>query len=134
MSRNWIDWFSLRRRQVPRVAIQCIIDVEIPNSEPLHYTGLNALDISAQGLRLEGADDAQIRDLICDRGRAWMRLRLPGTHIYSPRVHAELRWGMGEKPKYQTGWRFTEINSSTVRVVEDYIEANLGDIVEEPEN
>ena len=132
MLSDWSDWFSLRRRQAPRVAINCIVDIEVPESNPTHYTGLTALDVSTQGMRLEGGDDEHIRGLICERGRAWIRLRLPGMRTNLPRVQAELRWGLGATPQYQTGWRFSRIDGATIKLISEYVEEHTEDILEEP--
>ncbi|MAN22724.1 MAG: hypothetical protein CME10_00480 [Gemmatimonadetes bacterium] len=129
---DWSDWFSLRRRQAPRVALNCLVDIEVPESDPTHYTGLTAVDVSTQGMRLEGGDDQHIRSLISDRDRAWVRLRLPGMRTNLPRVQVELRWSADTEKKYQTGWKFSQINSTTSKLISEYIEDHSEDILEEP--
>ncbi len=131
MIEEWKDWFALKRRSSPRVRVHWMADVEIPNTDPLYYTGLLALDLSTQGIRLEGGDAESVRRLLSDDGKAWMRLRLKGLQPPLPRVEAELCWGMGEKPHFCTGWRFTSIDSHTVQLIEVYVADHLEDIIEE---
>ena len=131
MLSNWSDWFSLKRRQAPRVAVNCLVDMEVPETEPLHYTGLTVVDVSTQGIRLEGGDVDHIRGLTCERGRAWMKLRLPGIRSNLPRVEAELRGSLGAKPQYQTGWRFSSIDGSTIKLISEYVVEHSEDILEE---
>lgn len=108
-----------------------MIDVEVPGSNPLHYVGLLARDLSTQGIRLEGSDADRVRELLSEDGRVWMRLRLKGMLPPLPRVQAELCWGMGEKPHFTTGWRFTDIDSNTIQLIEVYVAEHQEDILEE---
>ena len=128
---EWKDWFSLRRRSTPRVSVNWMIDVEVPGSTPLHYVGLLAKGLSTQGIRLEGSDADRVRKLLSEDGRVWMRLRLKGMLPPLPRVQAELCWGMGEKPHFTTGWRFTDIDSNTIQLIEVYVAEHQEDILEE---
>mgnify|MGYP001170725559 FL=1 len=128
---EWRDWFSLRRRSTPRVSVNWMIDVEVPGSEPLHYVGLLARDLGTEGIRLEGSDVDRVRELLSDDGRVWMRLRLKGVSPPLPRVQAELCWGLGEKPHFMTGWRFTRIDSETIQLIESYVAEHQEDIIEE---
>ena len=50
-----------------------MVDLEVPDSNPMHFTGLFALDMSAQGIRLEGGNSEQVRKLLSFEGRTWMR-------------------------------------------------------------
>lgn len=131
MAIEWRDWFSLRRRSSPRVAVNWMIDVEVPGSEPLHYVGLLARDLSTQGIRLEGSDAERVRELLSEDGRVWLQLRLKGMSPPLPRVQAELCWDMGEKPHFTTGWRFTNIDSNTIQRIEVYVAGHQEDIIEE---
>lgn len=108
-----------------------MIDVEVPGSNPLHYIGLLAKDLSTQGIRLEGSDADRVRELLSEDGRVWMRLRLKGMLPPLPRVQAELCWGVGEKPHFTTGWRFTDIDSNTIQLIEVYVAEHQEDILEE---
>ena len=113
------------------MSVNWMADVEIPNTDPLHYTGLLALDLSTQGIRLEGGDAESVRQLLSDDGKAWMKLRLKGLTPPLPRVQAELCWGMGEKPHFRTGWRFTSIDSHTIQLIEVYVADHIEDVIEE---
>ena len=112
-------------------ARKCKLDdrCEVPGSEPLHYVGL--LPDLAQGIRLEGSDAGRVRELLSDDGRVWMKLRLKGMSPPLPRVQAELCWGLGEKPHFMTGWRFTDIDSETIQLIEVYVAEHQEDIIEE---
>jgi hypothetical protein len=124
------DWFSYRhRRRAPRVSVDWMVDLEVPNSKPLHFTGLFALDMSEEGIRLEGSDAEQVRKLLSTDGRAWMRLRLPGVKPPLPRFEAELRWGMGQTPHFRTGWLFTSSDRETKKLLDDYIAAHPQDVI-----
>ena len=70
-----------------------------------------------EGIRLEGIDVDRVRELL-DDGRVWMKLRLKGVPPPLPRVQAELCWGLGEKPHFMTGWRFTDIDLKTIQLIE----------------
>jgi hypothetical protein len=131
MQIEWKDWFSMRRRSTPRVRVNWMIDVEVPNSQPMHYIGLLARDMSTEGIRLEGSDADRVRELLSEDGRVWMKLRLKGLQPPLPRVQAELCWGLGEKPHFLTGWRFTDIDSHTIQLIEVYVADHQDDIVEE---
>lgn len=65
------DWFS--PRSATRVSVNWMVDLEVPDSNPMHFTGLFALDMSAQGIRLEGGNSEQVRKLLSFEGRTWMR-------------------------------------------------------------
>lgn len=121
--------FSQRRRNRTRVAVDWMVDLEVPNSDPIHYTGLFALDMSAMGIRLEGGDVQQVRSLLSEGGCVWMKLRLPGMQLPLPRVEAELRWGMGEAPRFRTGWLFTHLDSETQQLLDEYIAAHPEDVI-----
>ena len=49
------DLFSTRRR-APRVAVHWMVDLAIPHTDPQHWIGLFATDLSAQGIRLQGLE------------------------------------------------------------------------------
>ena len=106
-----------------------MVDLEVPNSQPMHFTGLFALDMNAQGIRLEGGDPEQVRKLLSIDGRAWMRLRLPGMKPPLPRLEGELRWGMGETPHFRTGWLFTNVDRELLKLLDDYIAAHPEDLI-----
>ena len=74
---EWRDWFSLRRRNTPRVSVNWMIDVEVPGSEPLHYIGLLARDLGTEGIRLEGSDVDRVRELLSDDAVSYTHLTLP---------------------------------------------------------
>ena len=50
------DLFSARRRSNPRIAVDWMVDLAVPNTDPQHWIGLFATDLSAQGIRLQGLD------------------------------------------------------------------------------
>ena len=79
---------------------------------------------------VQGSDADRVRKLFSEDGRVWMRLRLKGMPPL-PRVQAELCWGMGEKPHFTTGWRFTDIDSNTIQLIEVYVAEHQEDILEE---
>ena len=39
--------------------------------------------------------------------------------------------GLGEKPHFVTGWRFTDIDSKTIQLIESYVVEHQEDIIEE---
>ncbi|MFT5086144.1 MAG: hypothetical protein ACI906_000215 [Candidatus Latescibacterota bacterium] len=121
------DWFSPRR--ATRVSVKWMVDLEVPDSNPMHLTGLFALDMSAQGIRLEGGNAEQVRKLLSFEGRTWMRLRLPGMKPPLPRLQAELRWGMGETPHFLTGWLFTKPDKEILKLLDEYIVAHPADVI-----
>lgn len=123
------SWFSARRARAPRVSVDWMVDLEIPDSKPVHFTGLFALDMSAQGIRLEGGNPEQVRKLLSVDGRAWMRLRLPGAKPPLPRLEAELRWGMGEAPHFRTGWLFASPERELQKMLDDYIATHPEDVI-----
>ncbi len=129
MKKFFSKLFSFRRRSSTRVAIDWMVDLEVPDSDPMHYTGLFALDMSALGIRLEGGDAEQVRSLLSMDGCVWMKLRLPGMQLPLPRVEAELRWGMGEAPHFRTGWLFTHLDSEVQQLLDEYIATHPKDVI-----
>ena len=126
------DLFSTRRRRAPRVAVHWMVDVAIPNTDPQHWTGLSATDLSAQGIRLQGLELDDIRRLLSDEGYAQMKLRLPGMRPPLPLLAAELRWGLGEKPNFHTGWLFSKIDADTLELIDTYIADHPQDLIKNP--
>jgi hypothetical protein len=126
------DLFSSRRRHTSRVAVRWMVDLAVPDSDPQHWTGLFATDLSAQGIRLQGLDPDAIRRLLTDEGHAHMKLRLPGMRLPLPLVAAELRWGMGEKPHFRTGWLFAQIDKETRELLDRYIAEHPEDQLADP--
>ena len=126
------DLFYARRRSAPRVAADWMVDLAVPNTDPQHWVGLFATDLSAEGIRLRGLDSAQIRRLIDKIERAQMKLRLPGMRPPLPQVIAELRWGLGDDANFSTGWRFAEIDAQTLRIIDAYIADHPQDLIVDP--
>ena len=91
------DLFSARRRSNPRIAVEWMVDLSVPNTDPQHWIELFATDLSAQGIRLQGLDADEVRRLLSYEGHALIKLRLPGVRPPLPLIRAELRWGLGEK-------------------------------------
>jgi len=58
------DLFSSRRRSHPRVVVQWMVDVAVPDPEHQRWVGLFANDLSTQGIRLKGLDTDDVRDLL----------------------------------------------------------------------
>lgn len=123
------DLFSSRRRRNPRVTVHWMVDLAVPNTDPQRWTGLFATDLSAQGLRLQGLDADEIRRLLSYDGRAQIKLRLPGMRPPLPLVSAELRWGLGEKPRFHTGWLFTQLDANTLELIDTYIADHPQDLL-----
>ena len=91
------DLFSTRPRSNPRIAVDWMVDLAVPNTDPQHWIGLFATDLSAQGIRLQGLEAYEVRRLLSYEGHALIKLRQLGVRPPLPLVHAELRWGLGEK-------------------------------------
>jgi len=127
------DLFYARRRSTPRVAVDWMVDLAVPDTNPQHWIGLFATDLSAEGIRLRGLDSAQIRRLIDKIERAQMKLRLPGMRPPLPQVIAELRWGLGDDANFSTGWRFAEIDAQTLRIIDAYIADHPQDLIVDPD-
>ena len=117
------DLFSTRRR-APRVAVHWMVDLAIPHTDPQSWIGLFATDLSAQGIRLQGLEP--------DEGHAQMKLRLPGMRPPLPQLAAELRWGLGEKPNFYTGWLFSKIDADTRKLIDNYIADHPQDLIKDP--
>ena len=126
------DLFSARRRSNPRVAVDWMVDLAVPDSDPLRWIGLFATDLSAQGLRLQGLDADEVRRLLSYEGHAQMKLRMPGLRPPLPLVSAELRWGLGEKPRFHTGWLFTQLDADTLELIDTYIADHPQDLLADP--
>jgi len=115
------DLFSSRRRSHPRVVVQWMVDVAVPDTEPQRWVGFFATDLSTQGIRLKGLDTDDVRGLLYYRGDALMKLRMPGLRPPLPLVTAELRWSLGEKPNCHTGWLFAKIDANTLELIDKFI-------------
>ena len=126
---SFLDSFGLKRRQGPRIAVRWWIDVRVPGTEK--YAGFFASDIGVFGVRLQGDGSEAFARLLSKDGRANMLLRVPG-HREAFAVEAELRWGMGRKGRFRTGWKFTHITHRAQKVLNDYIEAHPEDILQCP--
>ena len=125
------DLFSARRR-APRVVVNWMVDVSIPDTNPKRWNGLFATDLSTRGIRLKGLEPDEVRRLLNDDGNAQMKLRLPGMRPPRPQLYAELRWGLGAKPNFHTGWLFTEIDAPTLELIEHYIAEHPQDLIGNP--
>jgi hypothetical protein len=104
------DLFSARRR-APRVVVNWMVDVSIPNTNPKRWNGLFATDLSTRGIRLKGLEPDEVRRLLNDDGNAQMKLRMPNFH---------------------TGWLFTEIDAPTLELIEHYIAEHPQDLIGNP--
>jgi len=111
------DLFSARRRSNPRIAVEWMVDLAVPNTDPQHWIGLFATDLSAQGIRLQGLDADEVRRLLSYEGHALIKLRLHGVRPPLPLVRAEWRWGLGEKNRFQTGWLFNQLDADTLELI-----------------
>ena len=125
------DLFSARRC-APRVVVNWMVDVSIPNTNPKRWNGLFATDLSTRGIRLKGLEPDKVRRLLNDDGNAQMKLRLPGMRPPLPQLYAELRWGLGAKTDFHTGWLFTEIDAPTLELIEHYIAEHPQDLIGNP--
>ncbi len=123
------DLFSSRRRSHPRVVVQWMVDVAVPDTEPQRWVGLFATDLSTQGIRLKGLDTDDVRGLLHYRGDALMKLRIPGLRPPLPLVTAELRWILGEKPNFHTGWLFAKIDANTLEFIDRFIADHPQDLL-----
>ena len=126
------DLFSARRLSNPRIAVDWMVDIAIPNTDPQHWIGLFATDLSAQGLRLQGLDTDGVRRLLSHEGHARIKLRLPGMRPPLPLVRAELRWGLGDKKRFYTGWLFTQLDADTLKLIDKYIADHPQDPLTDP--
>ena len=122
------DLFSARRRS-PKVAVNWMVDVSIPNTNPTRWTEFFATHLSTRGIRLKGLEPDQVRRLLNYDGNAQMKLRLPGMRPPLPELFAELRWGLGEKPNFHTGWLFTEVDTHTLGLIDNYIAEHPQDLI-----
>ena len=125
------DLFPTRRR-APRVAGHWMGDLAIPHTDPQRWIGLFATDLSAQGIRLQGLESDDVRRLLTDEGHAQMTLRLPLMRPPPPPLAAELRWGLGEKPNFYTGWLFSKIDADTLKLIDNYIADHPQDLIKDP--
>ena len=125
------DLLSLRRRQRPRVAVKWRMDVQVSQTD--HYLDFFTRDIGLPGVRLEGRAPETFRQVLSEKGRANMQLHVPG-HQEAFLVEAELRWGMGQEDKFQTGWKFTHVPHQVRKVLNGYIEAHPEELIESPGN
>ena len=57
------DLFSARRRS-PKVAVNWMVDVSIPNTNPTRWTEFFATHLSTRGIRLKGLEPDQVRRLL----------------------------------------------------------------------
>ncbi len=81
--------FSARRRSNPHIAVDWMVDLAVPNTDPQHWIGLFATDLSAQGIRLQGLDADEVRRLLPYEGHAVIKLQLHGVRPALPLVRAE---------------------------------------------
>ena len=58
-----------------------------------------------------------------------MKLRIPGLRPPLPLVTAELRWSLGEKPNFHTGWLFAKIDASTLELIDKFIADHPQDLL-----
>ena len=126
------DLSFARRRSNPRIAVDWMVDLAVPNTDPQHWIGLFATDLSAQGIRLQGLDADEVRRLLSYEGHALIKLRLPGVRPPLPLVRAELRWGLGDKKRFYTGWLFTQLDADTLKLIDKYIADHPQDPLTDP--
>ena len=105
---------------------------DLPHTDPQYWIGLLATDLSAQGIRLQGLESDDVRRLLTDEGHAQMTLRLPLMRPPPPPLAAELRWGLGEKPNFYTGWLFSKIDADTLKLIDNYIADHPQDLIKDP--
>ena len=121
---------NLTNRQEPRVAVEWLVDVQVPETES--YVGFRTRDISLPGVRLEAETPEAFKRMIGNDGLANMRLRVPGCKDCF-KVRAELKWGLENSGGFLTGWRFTRMARPVRRALRDYIEANPELVVTAPD-
>ena len=48
-----------------------------------------------------------------------------------PPLAAELRWDVGEKPNFYTGWLFSKIDADTLKLIDNYIADHPQDLIKD---
>ena len=81
---------------------------------------------------MQGLDTDWVRRLLSYEGHARIKLRLPGMRSPLPLVRAELRWGLGEKNRFQTGWLFNQLDAHTLELIGKYITDHPQDPLADP--
>ena len=126
---SFLDWFGLKRRQTPRIAVHGLVDVQVPETE--NFVGFYAQDVSLNGICLQGLTPDALERIRAPDREVFMRVRLPAPYG-TAEFEAQLKWEGEEGGKILTGWTFTRISRAARRMIKDYIEAHLEDVVNGP--
>lgn len=124
----FLDLFGLKRRDGPRVAVNWLIDIKVPDSDA--YIGFFARDISADGIRIQGNSLESLQRILSAGKRVRMNIRAPGRPA-PLEVGASLKWGPTGDQKPQAGWTYTQIDKATRQYINGYIDDHPEDVLEE---
>ena len=124
---SFLDRFSLKRRQVPRIAVQRLVDVQVTGTD--HFVGFYTQDMSLSGLCMQGQPPAVVERVRARR--VPLRVRLPSPYGIVE-CEADLKWERAEGDQILTGWAFTRIHRAARRVIHDYIKAHPEALLHDP--
>ena len=124
-----LDKLRFVRREKPRIAIQCVVDAQVPGTED--YVGFYTRDVSVSGVSLQGIAAPAVERVCCTGRHVVMALRFP-TPQSKIDVEARLQWEREEHGQAITGWAFTRISRSERNAIETFIRNNPDVVIDSP--
>ena len=122
------DLFGSKKRQSPRIAVDWWVDAQLPGTDS--YVGFHANDVSSFGVHLTGDTEEAFQRVLTEERGARMLVRVPGQ----PGTHAvttQLVWGLSGQGRFETGWKFTQIEDEATAAIDRYIDEHGDDVLTE---
>lgn len=124
----FLDLFGLKRREGPRVAVNWLVDIKVPDTDG--FIGFIAHDVSTDGLRLQGNTTEAMSRILSQGKRVKMSIKMPGGN-HPLEVVALLKWGPSNQKQPFAGWSFTQIGRETKQAIQQYIDDHPEDVLKE---